>query len=144
MLNTYCKSFDNNNFADTIELNQSLIIYAISSTRKNLKLWKFELGTYFNFPDLFFRTFIFYYCFYRSFQWRDPHGSTMEIHDDFQTCLGYHNSSFLGKLGILHPAYWNAHIYERCFGIQIRSSRISCCIPIPVDGWHSSICWNFR
>ena len=44
MLNTYCKSFDNNNFADTIELNQSLIIYAISSTRKNRKLWEFELA----------------------------------------------------------------------------------------------------
>ena len=53
MLNTYCKSFDNNNFADTIELNQSLIIYAISSTRKNRKLWEFEIGTYFNFPIYF-------------------------------------------------------------------------------------------
>ena len=45
MLNTYCKSFDNNNFADTIELNQSLIIYVISSTRKNRKLWDSELPT---------------------------------------------------------------------------------------------------
>ena len=53
MLNTYCKSFDNNDFANTIELNQSLIIYAISSTRKNRKLWEFELGTYFHFPIYF-------------------------------------------------------------------------------------------